>query len=61
MKDMKELRDLLKQIKTMDLWAELGRRFNIQYGKLQVAFHRGKPSEYVDVDQRVNMSHEDND
>lgn len=51
--------DILKRVQTLDLWAELGRRFNVKYGKIQMAFHGGKPSTYADVDLRVSIEQEE--
>lgn len=45
--------DFLKSISTNDLWIELGRRHNIQYGKIQKVFHGGKPSEYTEIDLKI--------
>ena len=48
----------LKSIKTVDLWAELGRRFNVKYGKIQMAFHGGRPSDCAALEMSVNVNDE---
>ena len=48
----------LETITTMDLWAELGRRFNVKYGKIQMAFHGGRPSDCTSLEMRVSLGDE---
>lgn len=50
--EKEEVKMLLTRLTTIDLWAEIGRRYRITFGKIQVAFHGGRPSEYVNIDER---------
>ena len=43
----------LKRATLTELWSEIGKRFRIQYGRIQMAFHKGLPSEYAELDLRV--------
>ncbi len=48
----------LKGIATGDLWSEIAKRFNIKFGKIQVAIHEGRPSKFANIDLRVNTEDE---
>ncbi|MGE4232064.1 MAG: hypothetical protein AB7F43_01935 [Bacteriovoracia bacterium] len=54
----RDLKDLIKKVSTLELWMELARRFDIRYGKVQMVFHAGKPSKYMDVDTRLDLEQE---
>jgi hypothetical protein len=43
----------LSKFSISDLWAEIGRRLNLKFGKVQMSFHNGKPSDYANLDMRV--------
>ena len=49
---------ILKSITTSDLWCEVARRFNVKFGKIQVAIHEGRPSKFANIDLRVNTEDE---
>jgi hypothetical protein len=55
MKDKGENLDFLRLVKTRDLFRELGKRLNIKYGKIEMKFHQGEPSEYANIDYRVEV------
>lgn len=42
-----------------ELWQEIGKRLNIQFGKIQMAFHNGKPSAYANIDMKVKVETEE--
>lgn len=42
-----------------ELWQEIGKRLNIQFGKIQMAFHNGKPSAYANIDLKVKVETEE--
>lgn len=44
---------------TEEMLAELGRRFRIRYGRLEVVFHDGKPSPRVTVEHRMQRGLEE--
>jgi hypothetical protein len=44
---------LLKGLSIKELGAEIGRRKGIEHGKIQISFHKGTPSEYMQVDMSV--------
>jgi hypothetical protein len=46
----------LRSVRTADLLIELGRRFRIHFGKIEVAFHDGRPSQKIVVEQRIQYS-----
>jgi hypothetical protein len=54
--------DFIIENKTLDhvtlreLWSEIGRRLNIAYGKIQMTFHGGKPTNFIDIDQRIDLT-----
>ena len=52
--DKVTFKKLFEQIGTSDLWSELARRMNIQFGKIQMSIHDGKPSKFANIDIRVN-------
>ena len=52
--DKINFRKLFEQIGTAEIWAELARRLNVQFGKIQMSIHEGKPSKYANIDIRVN-------
>lgn len=43
-----------------ELWQEIGKRLNIQFGKIQMAFHNGRPSAYANIDMKVKVEQEKN-
>lgn len=43
-----------------ELWQEIGKRLNIQFGKIQMAFHNGKPSAYANIDMKIKVEVEEN-
>jgi hypothetical protein len=47
------IKAILIEISTGDLWAEIARRLNITYGKVQMTFHDGRPSEYTHLDIKI--------
>ena len=49
-----EILKALQRATTTELWCEIGKRFRIQYGKIQMAFHNGRPSEYAELDIRIH-------
>lgn len=55
MNNARDVKQLLSQFSTMELWAELGRRFKIEYGKIQMAFHRGRPSGIAEIDFKIKV------
>lgn len=56
---MSDVFELLKNFRTLDLLAEIARRLNMKYGKLQVIVHAGKPSKYVECDTRFDLEQEE--
>ena len=40
MNETNDFKKILANIQTADLWAEIARRFNIKYGKIQMAIHQ---------------------
>lgn len=38
---------------TAELLAELGRRFRVRYGRLEIVFHDGRPSSRVMIEHRL--------
>ena len=40
-------------LSTADLLAELGRRFRVRFGRVEIVFHDGRPSPRVTVEYRV--------
>jgi len=53
MDDPGKAAESLGPITTFDLLAELGRRFRLRYGRLEIVFHDGRPSPKVTVEHRV--------
>lgn len=49
----------LSQVSLSDLWVEIGKRLNLQFGKIQMAFHNGKPSTYANIDIKVKVDTEE--
>lgn len=43
-----------------DLWTEIGKRLNLQFGKVQMSYHNGKPSAYANVDLKIKTEMEEN-
>ena len=41
---------------TTELLAELARRFRVRYGRIEIAFHDGRPSPRVLVEHRVQRA-----
>jgi hypothetical protein len=48
-------------LSTADLLAELGRRFRVRFGRLEVVYHDGLPSPRVLVEHRVQRAVDDHD
>jgi hypothetical protein len=48
------IKNTFSQFETTDIWIELARRFNVRFGKIQMAIHEGKPSKYANVDMRID-------
>ena len=49
---------LFEQIGTSEIWKELARRLNVQFGKIQMSIHEGQPSKYANIDIRVSTTAE---
>lgn len=49
----------LANISLSDLWAEIGRRLNLKFGKVQMTYHNGKPSPYANVDIKIKTETEE--
>ena len=49
----------LAKISLSDLWAEIGRRLNLKFGKVQMTYHNGKPSPYANVDLKIKTETEE--
>ncbi len=49
----------ISKITLNDLWLEIGKRLNLQFGKVQMAFHNGKPSSYANIDLKVKVETEE--
>jgi hypothetical protein len=49
----------LSTITLSDLWAEIGRRLNLKFGKVQMSYHNGKPSQYANVDLKIKTETEE--
>ena len=43
----------LSKFSLSELWNEIGRRLNIKFGRVQMAFHNGKPSTYANIDLKI--------
>ena len=43
----------LMSLPTVELIAELGRRYRLRYGRLEIPFHDGRPSPRVLVEHRT--------
>lgn len=56
--DTKTQPDLTK-ITLSELWAEIGKRLNLKFGKVQMSFHNGKPSPYANVDLKIKTEPEE--
>lgn len=52
-------RSELSGISLSDLWAEIGRRLNLKFGKVQMSYHNGKPSHYANVDLKIKTESEE--
>jgi hypothetical protein len=50
----------LSKCSILDLWTEIGKRLNLQYGKVQMSYHNGKPSAYANVDLKIKTEVENN-
>ncbi len=48
------LSQILEDIKTSELWTELAKRLGVQFGKIQMAIHEGRPSKYATIDMKVS-------
>ena len=40
----------LQEITVQDLWAEIARRYNVRFGRIEKVFHEGRPGEYTTVE-----------
>jgi len=49
----------ISKISLSELWLEIGKRLNVQFGKVQMAFHNGKPSTYANIDLKVKVETEE--
>jgi hypothetical protein len=49
----------LSTIALSDLWTEIGRRLNLKFGKVQMSYHNGKPSQYANVDLKIKTDTEE--
>lgn len=49
----------LSKIALSELWAEIGRRLNLKFGKVQMSYHNGKPSQYANVDLKIKTETEE--
>lgn len=49
----------ISTIALSDLWAEIGRRLNLKFGKVQMSYHNGKPSQYANVDLKIKIETEE--
>lgn len=49
----------ISKLSLNDLWLEIGKRLNLQFGKVQMAFHNGKPSSYANIDMKVKVETEE--
>jgi hypothetical protein len=47
---------IFEQIGTSEIWKELARRLNVQFGKIQMSIHEGQPSKYANIDIRVSTT-----
>jgi hypothetical protein len=45
---------MLERVATSELLTELARRFNVRFGKIQMAIHDGRPSKYATIDMKVS-------
>jgi|AntRauTorckE6833_2_1112554.scaffolds.fasta_scaffold294461_1 hypothetical protein len=52
-------RSELSNISLGELWAEIGRRLNLKFGKVQMCYHNGKPSQYANVDLKIKTDTEE--
>lgn len=55
MKDNKERSDFLRFLTTKDLFRELGKRLDIEYGKIEMKFRQGEPCEDANVERRIKL------
>jgi hypothetical protein len=46
-------------LSTADLLAELGRRFRVRFGRLEVVYHDGRPSPRVLIEHRIQRAVDD--
>lgn len=49
----------ISKISLSELWNEIGKRLNVQFGKVQMAFHNGRPSTYANIDLKVKVETEE--
>ena len=49
----------LSTVALSDLWTEIGRRLNLKFGKVQMSYHNGKPSQYANVDLKIKTDTEE--
>ena len=54
--DKVNFKKFFEQVATSELWIEIARRFNVKFGKIQVAIHEGRPSKFANIDIRVNTA-----
>jgi hypothetical protein len=48
-----DLKFWLANAPTIELWRELGRRFKVEYGRVQMSFHKGEPSKYTEIESKI--------
>lgn len=46
-------RSMLAAVDTLRLLEEIGRRFRLRFGRIEIVFHDGRPSPKVTVEHRV--------
>lgn len=49
----------ISKLSLSELWQEIGKRLNLQFGKVQMAFHNGRPSTYANIDLKVKVETEE--
>ncbi len=47
--------EMLCKFSEMEIMSEIGRRFQITFGRITFTFHQGKPSELVAIDKTVQI------
>lgn len=46
----------IDRLTTAEICSELGNRFKVRYGKIQITFHEGRPAEFVEIDLRASLA-----